>query len=276
MYPHYRREIWQAEWDGQRRVGSVARNGNTIGSVPSKQLNRGNCPYVRYANRRKKMRLPSENDIRFPDPVESGMSMSEDIDQIATALHGAISLLHNAPKTTKGYGYKYAPLDEVLDIIRPAFMANGLFFMQTPWTPSEGEMGVTTLVTHTSGQWISSQFAIKIETQKGMNYNQSCGTLLTYMRRYSAISFACLAMVEDSDGEGKKEKEPKEKKSVEELAKPNPITKDAVDELKEIAKEKGRDALEVAWKSLDRGIKEAITSGEKAALKQVASNAHPS
>ena len=176
------------------------------------------------------MRLPSENDIRFPDPVESGMSMSEDIDQIATALHGAISLLHNAPKTTKGSGYNYAPLEEVLDIIRVAYEANGLFLLQTPWTPSEGEMGVTTLVTHTSGQWISSQFAIKIENQKGMSYNQSCGTLLTYMRRYSAMSFAFLTAVgEDSDGVGKQEKAGKV--GAKELAKPNPVTADTIADL---------------------------------------------
>ena len=221
------------------------------------------------------MRLPSENDIRFPDPVESGMSMSEDIDQIATALHGAISLLHNAPKTTKGYGYSYAPLEEVLDIIRVAYEANGLFLLQTPWTPSEGEMGVTTLVTHTSGQWISSQFAIKIENQKGMSYNQSCGTLLTYMRRYSAMSFAFLTAVgEDSDGVGKQEKAGKV--GAKELAKPNPVTADTIADLTKIAKENGRDALNDAWKSLDGDIKGAITSADKAALKEVASNAHPS
>ena len=221
------------------------------------------------------MRLPSESDIRFPDPVESGMSMSEDIDQIATALHGAISLLHNAPKTTKGYGYNYAPLEEVLDIIRTAYEANGLFLLQTPWTPSEGEMGVTTLVTHTSGQWISSQFAIKIENQKGMSYNQSCGTLLTYMRRYSAMSFAFLTAVgEDSDGVGKQEKAGKV--GAKELAKPNPVTADTIADLTKIAKENGRDALNDAWKSLDGDIKSAITSADKAALKDVASNAHPS
>ena len=223
------------------------------------------------------MRLPSESDIRFPDPVESGMSMSEDIDQIATALHGAISLLHNAPKTTKGYGYNYAPLEEVLDIIRAAYEANGLFLLQTPWTPSEGEMGVTTLVTHTSGQWISSQFAIKIENQKGMSYNQSCGTLLTYMRRYSAMSFAFLTAVgEDSDGIGKQEKAGKGKVEAKELAKPNPVTADTIADLTKIAKENGRDALNDAWKSLDGEVKNAITSADKAALKDVASNAHPS
>ena len=138
-------------------------------------------------------------------------------------------------------------------------------------------MGVTTLVTHTSGQWISSQFAIKIENQKGMSYNQSCGTLLTYMRRYSAMSFAFLTAVgEDSDGIGKQEKAGKGKVEAKELAKPNPVTADTIADLTKIAKENGRDALNDAWKSLDGEVKGAITSADKAALKEVASNAHPS
>ena len=135
------------------------------------------------------MRIPTDSDMRFDDPVYSGMSMSENIDQIATALHSSLDLINNAPKTTKGHNYKYAPLEVVLDIIRNAYKANGLFLLQTPWTPGEDQMGITTLITHTSGQWISSQFSIKIEVQRGMNLNQSCGTLLTYLRRYSAMSF---------------------------------------------------------------------------------------
>ena len=225
------------------------------------------------------MRLPTENDIRFPDPVESGMSMSEDIDQIATALHGAISLLHNAPKTTKGYGYNYAPLEEVLDIIRVAYEANGLFLLQTPWTPSEGEMGVTTLVTHTSGQWISSQFAIKIENQKGMSYNQSCGTLLTYMRRYSAMSFAFLTAVgEDSDGIGKKEKASKEEKSngeKKDLKIKSPIQEKTLELLTEAAV-KGVDDLTSAYNGLTSHQQDNLTSGDKAYLKEIARNVNTS
>jgi len=160
------------------------------------------------------MRLPTENDLRFPDPVESGLSMSEDIDQIATALHSALDLISNAPKTTKGHNYKYAPLEVVLDIIRKAYKANGLFLLQTPWTPGEDQMGVTTLITHTSGQWISSQFSIKIEVQRGMNLNQSCGTLLTYLRRYSAMSFNFLtAEAEDVDGISNEEKSSRDQKA---------------------------------------------------------------
>lgn len=153
------------------------------------------------------MRIPTADDIRFPDPVYSGMSMSENIDQVATALHSSLDLINNAPKTTKGHNYKYAPLEVVLDIIRNAYKANGLFLLQTPWTPGEDQMGIATLITHTSGQWISSQFSIKIEVQRGMNLNQSCGALLTYLRRYSAMSFNFLAMEEDdADGISKQEK----------------------------------------------------------------------
>ena len=71
---------------------------------------------------------------------------------------------------------------------------------------------------------------------------------------------------------GKKTK----KVEAKELAKPNPVTADTIADLTKIAKENGRDALNDAWKSLDGEVKNAITSADKAALKDVASNAHPS
>ena len=91
------------------------------------------------------------------------------------------------------------------------------------------------------------------------------------------MSFAFLTAVgEDSDGIGKQEKASKGKVEAKELAKPNPVTADAIADLTKIAKENGRDALNDAWKSLDGDVKNAITSADKAALKNVASNAHPS
>ena len=91
------------------------------------------------------------------------------------------------------------------------------------------------------------------------------------------MSFAFLTAVgEDSDGIGKQEKAGKGKVEVEELVKPNPVTKDTIADLKKIAKANGRDALEEAFHAVPEDIRRAITSADKAALKQVASNANPS
>ena len=48
------------------------------------------------------------------------------------------------------------------------------------------------------------------------------------------------------------------------------------DDLKKIAKANGRAALEEAFHAVPEDIRRAITSADKAALKQVASNANPS
>ena len=90
------------------------------------------------------------------------------------------------------------------------------------------------------------------------------------------MSFAFLTAVgEDSDGISREEKAGKGKKQ-EEPAKPNPVTKDTIADLKKIAKANGRDALEEACHAVPEDIRRAITSADKAALKQVASNANPS
>jgi len=229
------------------------------------------------------MRLPTENDIRFPDPVESGLSMSEDVDKIATALNRAIAKIYNAPKTTKGYGYNYAVLEDVLDIIKEAFEPNGLFLMQFPWTPSEDTGGVITLVTHSSGQWISSQFAIRIDTRNSKNHNQAFGALLTYMRRYSAMGAAFMNGVgEDFDGlnkdekkdmdGGRKEEKKEEKKNLEVKT---PIQARTLELLTEAAV-KGVDDLTSAYNGLTNHQKDNLTSADKACLKEVARNVNPS
>jgi len=224
------------------------------------------------------MRIPTDDDIRFADPVYSGMSMSENIDQIATALHSSLDLINNAPKTTKGHNYKYAPLEVVLDIIRNAYKANGLFLLQTPWTPGEDQMGITTLITHTSGQWISSQFSIKIEVQRGMNLNQSCGTLLTYLRRYSAMSFNFLtAEAEDADGISTEEKAARDLKAKEDSKKEaqaarTPKQKKEYSTLVQTlvdAAQKGNGKLSETYESLTNEQKQSLAQEDKDAIKEI-------
>ena len=224
------------------------------------------------------MRIPTDSDMRFDDPVYSGMSMSENIDQIATALHSSLDLINNAPKTTKGHNYKYAPLEVVLDIIRNAYKANGLFLLQTPWTHGEDQMGITTLITHTSGQWISSQFSIKIEVQRGMNLNQSCGTLLTYLRRYSAMSFNFLtAEAEDADGISTEEKAARDLKAKEDSKREarearTPKQKKEYSALVQTlvdAAQKGNGKLSETYEALTQDQKLSLQQEDKDAIKEI-------
>jgi len=107
----------------------------------------------------------------------------------------ALSELDAVTKTRKAdmgtHSYSYADLGSVLDTVKPVLSAHGLAVSQ----PVDQE-GVTTLVLHTSGQWLAfGPLAVKATT----NTPQAFGSAITYGRRYALLS--CLNLgSEDDDG----------------------------------------------------------------------------
>jgi len=230
------------------------------------------------------MRLPTDSDTRFPDeePMISGFIMSENINEIAAALNSAIEFIFNPEKRSQGYKYKFTELDVVLEIIREANQPNGLFLQQHPWAPSKDLLGVTSMVIHSSGQWMGSQFAVKIEEQSGNNWNQSCGQLLTYMRRYSAMAlYSFFPVGEDSDGITKEEKAKrilKEKQAEDaaiEAARTPEETK-TYDTLKDkltIAAQEGNGNLSKTYDNLSAKEQITLLETDKVWLKEIEDNA---
>jgi len=212
------------------------------------------------------MRLPDPTDVSYGEEPEiqiDGIQLSPAIDQIALALSEAMKDAEDPPKTATGYGYKYAPLDEVLPRIRKSFSKHGLALLQHPFTPAFGYVGIVSIVMHgASGQWIKGAYSVKEEGLKGMNTFQSSGAAFTYFRRYAAEAIACLAASPDVDAANQKESKPPAKKSDPKL-------------LKTLAKEaeNGMEFLSVAYKSLPEETRALITSSDKAKLKEIA-NAH--
>lgn len=101
---------------------------------------------------------------------------------------------------------KYAPLDVVINTVKPIMAQNGLSFIQS--TGSEGEsILVTTLLIHESGEWIESDpltlpaYQIKGGGVKEFNA-QGAGSSLTYARRYSLSAMLGLSSEDDDDANG--------------------------------------------------------------------------
>ena len=208
------------------------------------------------------MRLPDENDwTPPPDPTMHGLTMSADIKEIASALNAALENITDAPKTATAHKYKYAPLDAVMAIVRSACQKHGLFILQTPWSPERGQLGVATLLTHTSGQWIKTSYSVPFVPDGGNVYHQ-IGTSTTYLRRYSVMALMMLS-AEDDDAASHTQK-PKPK-SVYERPRENA---ELINKLTRAAK-KGRNALDSAFKALDADQKALLTSADKANLKGV-------
>ena len=89
---------------------------------------------------------------------------------------------------------KYANLEEVIKVVKAAFEANGLCFVQFPIS-GDGTAGVETIIMHESGEFISNEFLLKCAKTDP----QGMGSAITYARRYGLQS-ACGIPSEDDDG----------------------------------------------------------------------------
>jgi hypothetical protein len=115
-------------------------------------------------------------------------------------------------KATQGYGYSYADLPKIFEVINPLLKKHGLGFTQTLHT-KEGVNYIATMVFHVeTGENIESLVAIPYVQLKGMNDYQGFGSGVTYFRRYALSSALGLVTDKDTDASGEQVKtEPKKK-----------------------------------------------------------------
>jgi hypothetical protein len=127
------------------------------------------------------------------------MKTSNEINEIATALAAAQAEIQNPSKSAENPFFKsrYADLAEVLSVVRPAFTKQHLSIVQMPYTSESGQIGVTTMISHASGQWMQGEVALPLQVNK--NVAQDAGSAITYLRRY-ALAAACGIAQEDTDG----------------------------------------------------------------------------
>lgn len=125
------------------------------------------------------------------------MEKSESIKELAAALSKAQQEIEDATKDKSGYNYKYADLSQVLQIIRPVFGKYGLSLTQFPGGDGE-KVIIDSMLMHSSGEWLSKEYSMKVEKAKGMTLAQGSGSVITYMRRYAAAAIAGITQ-EDTD-----------------------------------------------------------------------------
>ena len=152
------------------------------------------------------------------------MKTSEQLNELAGALSKAQGIIQNPTKDAANpfFKSKYADLADVLNVVRPAFAEVGLSVMQMPCNV-DGNIGLTTLVMHSSGQWIESSIDIPMQ---GKNVAQDAGSAITYLRRYALAAVAGVFQ-EDNDGNLGKDKSTNtgDVKSIKALVKPAQIKK---------------------------------------------------
>lgn len=116
-------------------------------------------------------------------------------------------------KNTQGYGYVFADLPEIVEIIKPLLKKYGLGYTQ----PLHSNQIKTILFHIESGETIESLTDIPQGVKlSGQNDFQVLGSAITYLRRYSLCSILGLVTEKDTDASGeqnKGENKPKENKS---------------------------------------------------------------
>lgn len=132
------------------------------------------------------------------------MKTSESLKNIAPALAKVIGEVKDAYKEKEGYGYSYAPLDQVLKIVRPILAKNELSVIQSE-TYEDDKVIVETMLLHSSGEYIVTTVSAPFERLKGMNAYQIAGSAITYLRRYGLSASLGIAADEDNDAAGEVE-----------------------------------------------------------------------
>jgi hypothetical protein len=124
------------------------------------------------------------------------MQTSENLNELATALAKAQGQMGGAAKGADNpfFKSKYADLGSVISAAKAPLAENGLSYVQFPFSYN-GEVGVTTRLMHSSGQWMESSFSIPAPKTDAHTY----GGLVTYCRRFSLQS-ALGIPAEDDDG----------------------------------------------------------------------------
>ena len=110
-------------------------------------------------------------------------------------------------KGTQGYGYSYADLPKIFEVINPLLKKHGLGFTQLI-----NDTNLVTCLFHVeSGDQLTSTTAIPQNVAlKGMNDFQVMGSAITYVRRYAISSMLGLVTDKDTDASGEQVKhEPK-------------------------------------------------------------------
>ena len=102
-------------------------------------------------------------------------------------------------KTNPLYGSRYADIQAIIDAVRPALNAQGLFLYQTVETDEQGWLLVETIITYKNGETLSSG-KLRVPVSPGKNPIQSLGSAETYARRYSLSAFLGIAAEDDDDG----------------------------------------------------------------------------
>ncbi len=105
-----------------------------------------------------------------------------------------------ATRGGSGYSYTFAPLDEIVRVVRPILREEGFSFAWSTDPPAGGVLYVICILRHIDGHEERSSFPVEVDTQAKMSGAQKYGAALTYGKRQSLTSVLGIVTTDDIDG----------------------------------------------------------------------------
>ena len=126
------------------------------------------------------------------------MNKSDSIKNLSIALAKFQGEVTNPSNTATNpfFKSKYAPLETVLNTVRPILSKHGLSVIQAPST-EESNITITTMLVHESGEYIEFP-ALSLKMDKVTA--QGAGSSITYARRYALSAILGISSEDDDDG----------------------------------------------------------------------------
>lgn len=201
-----------------------------------------------------------EHPVQSPGTVRRSLSIT----QLAMAMVAVQKQIEDPTKNKKADAgtrgsYRYADLPTVLDVARPALVANGFAVMQFPCELDDAP-ALTTLLIHSSGEWVETTAKIRPVDPKPQNV----GSALTYARRYALLALCGIAADDDDDGKAAGQPRPQQAQQ----PRPAPVPADYAKRIvAALANAKSRAEGGPIWNEFDGFVKAGRVSAEdKAAI----------
>ncbi len=167
---------------------------------------------------------------------------SEQINELLSALTKFQASDPRIENSKKAYNYKYAPLEKVIEVVRPLLEEQGLGFQQyVELSDDSKRVFVTTILFHESGQFIEYEpLGLPVDyNNKSVNAPQAVGISITYARRYALSSVLGINSEDDTDGKAPSRGNSKEQKPIDELRKLYKSSQEAKKKLDKVMKDEG-------------------------------------
>ena len=158
------------------------------------------------------------NEIEGPksDPIivsESPIKRSPTIGAISLALSKAQGEMTGSQKDKKNkfQGNEYSTNNAVQVVTREALSKHEIALIQPARTLSTGHVEITSLMSHSSGEWFEANLILQIIVGKGMTHNQAVGSAISYGCKYQRGAMCGVASKDADDDDSQSAIEPEVK-----------------------------------------------------------------